>query len=196
MKKTIIFDLNGVFIISPRLSDRFEKDFGVKIEDFLPALSGIMDQVRKPNAVNIYSLWKPYLKRWNISLTEAEFLDYWFNAEKENKELVDLARKLKEKGYKLVIMSNNFCERAKYYAKNFKFLDEIFEKVYYSWQTGFVKPDIRAFQLIFSDLNLKPSECLYFDDSEKNVVMANSLGIEAYIYRQESVEYLRTLLGK
>lgn len=48
--KAAIFDLNGIFLQSPKLSDRFEKDFGVATSVFLPKLSEIMDRVRQPNA--------------------------------------------------------------------------------------------------------------------------------------------------
>lgn len=194
MSKTIIFDLNGVFIVTPRLSDRFLNDFGVSIDEFMPVLQEIMDKVRRPNAVSMYSLWQPYLKKWGIGFSETEFLDYWFSAEvKANEELVEIARKLQNKGHKLIIMSNNFRERAEYYAKTFKFLDELFEKVYYSWQTGFVKPDVRAFKQIFDDFKLQPSDCIYFDDSEKNVQLAKSLGIESYIFDDTAIKYLHEL---
>lgn len=195
MTKAIIFDLNGVFIVSPRLSDRFEEDFDIPSNEFLPILQGIMDKVRQPKATNIYNLWQPYLKKWKIGFSEADFLDYWFSAEKENAELVDLARKLKRKGYKLIVMSNNFRERAKYYSQNFKFLDELFDKVYYSWQTGLIKPDIRAFETIFNDFHLKPTDCLYFDDSEKNVQLANSIGVESYVFDDSSADFIRLLVG-
>lgn len=193
-KKAIIFDLNGVFIISPRLSDRFEKDFNISSDEFLPVLQKIMDKVRQPNAVSIYSLWQPYFEKWQISFSETDFLNYWFNAEKENTKLVDLANKLKDKGYKLIIMSNNFRERAEYYSKNFKFLNELFDDIYYSWQTGLVKPDVRTFDLILKDHSLKSADCLYFDDSEKNVQLANSIGIKSYIFDDSSVDFLRLLV--
>lgn len=197
MNKTIIFDLNGVFIVTPRLSDRFLNDFGVPIDEFMPALQEIMDKVRRPNAVSSYSLWAPYLKKWGISFSESEFLDYWFSGElKENADLVNIARELKSQGYKLIIMSNNFRERAEYYTKHFKFMSELFEKVYYSWQTGFVKPDVRAFQQIFTDFNLQPSDCIYFDDSDKNIQLAESLGVQSYIFNENAIEYLRKSVGQ
>lgn len=182
MIKAIIFDLNGVFIQSERLSDRFNKDYHVKTEDFLPVLSEIMAKVRQPNAGNLYEYWKPYLEKWNVNLSEPQFYNYWFSAETENIELVDLAKELKGKGIKLIILSNNFKERTKYYLKTFPDLFALFDRVYFSWQTGFVKPNPRAFDLLLSENNLKPEECLYFDDGEKNVELGNSLGIKSYIF--------------
>jgi len=182
MIKAIIFDLNGVFIQSERLSDRFSKDYNVKTEDFLPVLSEIMAKVRQPNAGNLFKYWKPYLDQWHANLSESQFYDYWFNAETENKDLVGLAAELKGKGIKIIILSNNFKERTNYYLQTFPDLFKMFDRVYFSWQTGFVKPDPRAFDLLFSENSLKPEECLYSDDGEKNAELGNSLGIKSYIF--------------
>ncbi len=182
MFKAVIFDLNGVFIQSPYLSDRFKNDFGVENEEFIPALKEIMDKVRLPNAGNCYGHWKPYLDKWNIELSEDEFYKYWFEAEKEVPEMIELAKELKGKGVKLFILSNNFVERAKYYKKNFPFLDEIFDRVYYSWQTGFRKPEKEAYLNILKENNLDPEDCFYFDDSQKNIEVAKSLGITGAIF--------------
>jgi FMN phosphatase YigB (HAD superfamily) len=102
MIKATIFDLNGIFLQSPKLSDRFEKDFGVPVATFLPKLSEIMD------------------------------------------------------------------------------------KVYFSWQTGFVKPDSQAWELVLKENDLKPEDCVYFDDQEKNLKAAESVGIKSFIFTNEA----------
>jgi HAD superfamily hydrolase (TIGR01509 family) len=196
MIKAIIFDLNGVFIQSPKLSDRFYNNFGVQLEIFMPALKEIMGTVRRPNAKSAFSYWKPYLEKWNVNLSEKEFFDFWFIAEKENPEMIELSKKLKEQGIKIFILSNNFTERTKYYDENLPFLKEVFEKVYYSWQTGFVKPDINAFQNLLTENGLSPEECVYFDDSEKNIIIADSIGIKGFIFKdaKETQGILKKLL--
>lgn len=182
MPKAIIFDLNGIFIQSPKLSDRFRDDFGVSNNEFLPALKEIMDKVRRPNAQPAFTLWRPYLEKWGVKLAEKEFLDFWFSAEKANTEMLTLAKNLKQQGIKLFILSNNFAERAKFYDETFPWFKELFEKVYYSWQTGFIKPDPRCWQNLLAENNLKPADYVYFDDSSTNVEIANDLGIKAYLF--------------
>ncbi|MEK7613135.1 MAG: HAD family phosphatase [Patescibacteria group bacterium] len=182
MKKAVIFDLNGVFVVGPMLSERFADEKGVAIEKFLPVLKEILPKIQMPGAESAYSYWKPYLDSWGISMNEEEFLNFWFTAEKENAPMLELAKELKQKGLKLFIMSNNLKERTAYYDANFEFFKGLFNKIYYSWQTGFFKPDSRAYQLILQENNLQPEECIYFDDSEKNVAAANALGIESYVF--------------
>ena len=181
MIKAVIFDLNGVFVQSPNLSDRFKEKFGVPVEIFLPALKEIMVKVRMPNAGDAFAYWRPYLEKWDVDLTEKEFFDFWFSTEKEVPELIELAKEVKQKGFKIFVLSNNFSERADYYKRNFSFLD-IFDKIYYSWQTGFVKPSSKAFENLLGENNLLPAECLYFDNSEENIKVANALGINAHLF--------------
>lgn len=193
MIKAIIFDLNGVFIKSPKLSDRFRDELGVSEAEFMPALKEIMAKVRTPNAGSSYQYWKPYLDKWNLNLNEQEFLNFWFSAEKEVPEMTALAKELKAKGFKIFILSNNFIERAAYYYENFPILREISDKIYYSWQTGFVKPNKEAYLKVLTENNLKPEECLYFDDVQTNIDVANALGIKAYIF--EGADKIKSVIS-
>ena len=99
---------------------------------------------------------------------------------------------LKDKGLRLFILSNNFEERASYYNDHFPFLQELFDNVYYSWQTGFKKPDPKCFERIFQETGLLPQECIFFDDSERNIEVAQGLGMKAYLF--STLEEMKNIL--
>jgi len=185
MLKAVIFDLNGIFLQSPKLSDRFEKDFGVPTSIFLPKLSEIMDRVRKPGAEKAFAYWEPALKEWKVNLSELEFWDYWFKAEIQSEKMISFARDLRNKGVKVFVLSNNFKERAEYYG-HYPWIHDAVDKVYFSWQTGFVKPDPIAWQSLLTENNLKPEDCVYFDDQEKNLKAAESVGIKSFMFTDEN----------
>ncbi|MBS4996045.1 MAG: HAD-IA family hydrolase [Roseburia sp.] len=42
--------------------------------------------------------------------------------------------------------------------------------IWVSCERGLIKPDRRAFEDMFSMFNLKPQECFFIDDTEKNVI--------------------------
>ena len=151
-----------------------------------------MAKIRLPNAGDAYLYWKPYLDKWSVDLSEEEFFNYWFKAEKEAPEMIAIARELKNKGIKIFILSNNFIERAAYYRHNFQFIQEISEKIYYSWETGFIKPNIEAYKKILLDNNLAPEDCVYFDDAKENIEAAANLGIKSYLF--EDAEGARKIL--
>lgn len=184
MIKAVIFDLNGIFIQSPKLSDRFEKDFGISADRFLPKLSEIMDKTRQPNAGSSFQYWKPVLEEWDIKMSEQEFWDYWFKVEKVSEEMVNFAKELKTKDIKVFILSNNFKERAEYYG-HYPWIHEVIDKAYFSWESGLVKPNPEAWQLILAENNLKAEECIYFDDQEKNTKASESIGIKAFEFINE-----------
>ncbi|KKU29087.1 MAG: Phosphatase YihX [Candidatus Amesbacteria bacterium GW2011_GWA2_47_11b] len=179
MYKTVIFDLNGVFLQSEPLSKRFEEKFGVTKDQFLPALKEIMAVVRKPNAPAAFTLWKPYLDQWQVSLSEQQFFDFWFSGEYLVPELVEYAQELKNGGVKVFLLSNNFKERTEFYRKNFPQIFQCVDKAYFSWESGFVKPSVESLQLVLSENSLRSEECIYFDDSDDNIKVAQSLGITA-----------------
>jgi HAD superfamily hydrolase (TIGR01509 family) len=178
----LIFDLNGVFIQGPLLSDRFQHDFRVPPSEFLPVLSQIMADARRPGAHDMYSYWQPHFARWNVPLSREAFYDYWFTAEKENPEMIEYARSLKATGSQLFILSNNFAERATYYEQQFPFLRELFTDIHYSWQTGFVKPDEQCFTNLLAKHNLRAENCFYFDDVQKNIDSAKRMGLRAHLF--------------
>jgi HAD superfamily hydrolase (TIGR01509 family) len=128
-----------------------------------------------------------------VQLDESELAEYWFSAETENAEMVAVVRELKARGVRLYILSNNLRERGTYYDSHFPFLNELFEKCYFSWKTGFIKPDVRAFTLLLSENDLEPADCAYFDDSKENVEVATSLGITSHVY--ESPQQVRNLVA-
>lgn len=179
MYKAVIFDLNGVFLQGRYLSERFRERYHVAEDEFMAALKDVMGQVRKPNAPAAISLWKHYFKKWRLDLSETEFFDFWFLGERLVPELVDYASQLRDKGVRVFILSNNFKERTEYYRKNFPQIFSCVDKAYFSWETGFVKPSVEALNLVLSENNLQPSDCIYFDDSGENLRVAESMGIKA-----------------
>ncbi|MFA6301409.1 MAG: HAD family phosphatase [Candidatus Paceibacterota bacterium] len=191
MIKAVIFDLNGIFIQSPKLSDRFEKDFKIPVSEFLSRLSDILSKVRQPGAGPAFLFWRPVLEKWGVSLSEQEFWDYWFKTEISSEKMINFAKSLREKGVKVFILSNNFKERSEYY-EHYPWIHEVVDKVYFSWQTGFRKPDKRAWELVLSENNLKPEDCIYFDDQQKNLDSAEGLGIKSFLFTNE-IELEKTI---
>ena len=112
-----------------------------------------------------------------------QWRDYWFSHEQLVGEMIAVAQEEKEKGIKIIILSNNFRERTAYYDEKFPVLRTLADKIYYSWETGFVKPSKEAVGLVLKDFPYTPQEFLYFDDSEENIAIAQELGIRAHLFK-------------
>lgn len=183
MVKAVILDLNGVFLESEYLSKRMNARYGVPVEAFVAALKEVMAVARGPGCEDSFVLWKPHLVKLGLEIAREEFFDFWFSGEKPVPEVLEYVRQLRSRGIKVLILSNNFKERTEYYRTHFPEIFENVDKVYFSWETGFVKPDPKAYQNILDEHSLKPEEVIYFDDSEENIEVAKSLGLHAYRYQ-------------
>ncbi len=98
-----------------------------------------------------------------------------------NPEMEQLILELKNHGYKLYLMSNVSFLYKKFlpYIKSISYMDGI----WVSCERGLIKPDRRAFEDMFSMFNLKPQECFFIDDTEKNILAARECGMDGFVYR-------------
>ncbi len=98
-----------------------------------------------------------------------------------NPEMEQLILELKNHGYKLYLMSNVSFLYKKFfsYIKSISYMDGI----WVSCERGLIKPDRWAFEDMFSMFNLKPQECFFIDDTEKNILAARECGMDGFIYR-------------
>jgi epoxide hydrolase-like predicted phosphatase len=62
---------------------------------------------------------------------------------------------------------------------------QLFDEVMLSYQVGMVKPDPAMYQMIANRLGVLPADCVFVDDSERYVVAAADLGMQA-IYHQDT----------
>ena len=56
-----------------------------------------------------------------------------------------------------------------------------FDHVFLSYQTGLIKPDHDAFELVVKTFDCRPDEVLFFDDSLMNVEAASDYGLQAVL---------------
>lgn len=95
---------------------------------------------------------------------------------------------LKKRGYKLYLLSN-ITKESYFYINDLINIDEFFDGGIYSYQVNLVKPDSNIYNLLINKFNLNKDETIFFDDKEKNVVMAKEVGIKAYVFNSiEDIE--------
>lgn len=54
--------------------------------------------------------------------------------------------------------------------------------MFFSNEIGHTKSERESFQMILTQLDVKPNECLFIDDKEKPIATARSLGIESILF--------------
>lgn len=61
-------------------------------------------------------------------------------------------------------------------------LDDAFDHVFCSWHLGVAKPEAAVYWRVCESMDVEPSEVVFFDDSEPNVVGARSVGMTAEVF--------------
>ncbi|MBT4604683.1 HAD-IA family hydrolase [archaeon] len=87
----------------------------------------------------------------------------------------ELARRLSSK-YEVVIASNQMKFKTDYIQANYNL--NFFRKLFFSSEIGCQKPGREFFDKVLMELGADASDCIFIDDSLKNVEMAKSLGIQ------------------
>ena len=105
----------------------------------------------------------------------------FFINEAEDKAMTEIVRELKERGVMLILLSNIYIWDSEHFKNKFSFL-KLFDKLYFSSDTGLAKPDPKAYEIVLKENNLAPEEVVYFDDSRSNVAAAQALGIESHLF--------------
>jgi 2-haloacid dehalogenase len=106
---------------------------------------------------------------------------------------VALLAELKDAGYELHALTNWSCETFPIARRRFPFL-LWFETILVSGEECLIKPDPRIFELLLERIGRTPAECLYIDDSARNVAAAAALGFDAIAFR--SAPELRVALAR
>lgn len=96
----------------------------------------------------------------------------------KREDVWEKVHKLKEKGYKIYILSNYSENLFTKHTSDAPFI-ELADGVVVSYQIHLTKPDERIYRYLLDKYNLKAEECLFFDDRQENTEGAIKLGINA-----------------
>lgn len=115
---------------------------------------------------------------------------------KINSTVMNFVKECKDLGYRLVIASN--ASKGSFEWRNRRYnLMNIFDGRIISSDIGFRKPSEDFFQYMIKVLGFEPNEILFIDDSDKNIEVAQGLGIQSVKYENEkSLEKIREFLHK
>ena len=181
MIKNIIFDLGNIIInynqdkiINNFTIDEDEKIF-IKEKIFKSPEWKLLDLGQITNNDAIEKIQKrndiKYNKLINI------FLHEWYKTQPINEDIVEIAKKLKERNYNIYVLSNMAKETYEYF-KNIDFF-KVCNGIVISSHENVKKPDERIFNTLLTRYKLNPKECLFIDDDDTNrsYEAANKIGI-------------------
>ena len=189
MITTIIFDLSEVLIsgligIEKKLAPAVnlsEGDFlkSLRTDSFKELMKGKISEDEYLEDIFKKNNWKADKE------SDRKVIRKNFHNEVEG--MIKLIEELNKK-YKLVLLSDHAVEWIDYVDKIHPFLN-LFDKKYYSFQSGEIKREKFAFELLLKENNLQASECLFIDDSKTNIKVAEEVGF--YVLLFKGIEQLK-----
>ena len=178
MKKTVVFDLGGVLIDwDPRhlyrklIPDESEMDFFLA-EICSPEWNAQMDRGEKfqeavDELAEVYPKYskqiQAYYSRWEEMIIGPV------------QGTVKVLERLRGAGYPLAALSNWSAETFPKVANRFPLLS-LFDTLVISGEVGLIKPDPEIYHYLLRKINREAKDCIFIDDSESNVRMAEELG--------------------
>lgn len=116
-----------------------------------------------------------FVEEWRLELGAAEFMASFANWPKGLYDgAAKLVRDLRAR-HRVACLTNT---NALHWAR-FPELPELFDAIFASHLTGFLKPDPEAFEHAIQELDVQPDAVYFFDDLLQNVEAARKVGIRA-----------------
>ena len=187
MIRNIVFDLGGVImtICQDEAIKRF-KSIGLKnVENYLNPYTqtDIFGDIEegKISAEQFRAKLSELIGK-EVTYEECKFAWLGYRQDVPLRNL-DILRKLKAQGYKLILLSNTNPFMMSWglsgeFDGNGNSLESYFDSLYLSYKLGVMKPNKKIFQYIIDNEKIQPSESLFIDDGERNINAARLLGFK------------------
>jgi len=113
-------------------------------------------------------------------------MDSWFSI---NIEVVDIIIRLKQEGYRLLMLSNmNWEGKARMFgsARVAQERDWIaaFDEILLSCDLGLVKPEPEIYSVCLERARAEPECCLFIDDMPANIAAAQATGMQTILFKE------------
>lgn len=187
---TIIFDMYGVII---------EESKG----NFIPYTYNHFDESEYERITRQFRVEKLFGKAGNGELSSDEFLsllgfadtefhmrDYIENHLTLDAGFISFAERFSGH-YEFVLLSNDVSEWSAYITE-FHGLDKYFKHKIVSGDVKCRKPERKIYELALERIGKKPEECLFVDNTAKNLLVAQELGIAAVLFDRDKEAYSGT----
>lgn len=181
--KWIFFDFDGVITLdksgSVTTCNYLSQYIKNKTFDEILEVYRIWHQDMLVGKVSHKEIWKDFCLKLEIDLNY-EILEKAFLETPINQEIINLAKSLKQ-NYKIGIITDNSFERLKLISKNQRFSD-VFDLVIVSGAIGSKKNNEEIFKATLEKSTARAKECIFIDNSEKNLIVPNAIGFKTIFY--------------
>lgn len=185
--KNIIFDLGNV-IFNGKAADVINILSRTENEKMLIKQRYILDHYKEYDMglVSLKEILDNIDLPFELLAEEYDILLHYYEYRKLNEDVLDLAKKLKENGYKVFILSDNCHEVFEFITTSDKFC--FFDGNVVSSEYHKTKPNKEIYEIFLEKYNLLPEESFFIDDSKENIEGALKVGIKGHVFEYEKYQ--------
>lgn len=181
MIKLFIFDIGDVLLIGCRRLRDMANELGIEQSEFLEDYK-LWNAALMEGFVSVDDYYSHIENKFSKKVRSNLFLDNYNPT--INEPLLALIKKLKDRGYRVVLGSNTFkC----YDEWNIKYIPDfysLFDAKYFSNEIHRRKPEESFFRYILSEEEVTAENAVFIDDREENVKAAENLGLHSILYSE------------
>lgn len=180
--KVMLFDADGVTLKRQveYFSQRFAREHGAPLDE-VTAFFKEKFRTSQLGKADLKLELEPLLPVWGWHKGADAFLEYWFSTDAPDREVLEKVAEFRAQDIACYLVTDQEKYRAAY-IRNVLGFSKLFDDCFFSCELGFSKEQPEFFSKVLERMNLSASEALYWDDDQKNIDAAKSIGIDARFY--------------
>lgn len=150
---------------------------------------------------NRETFWRAIMNHFDLretaEINPAALSQAYLNSYEIYPEVLEMAKKLKQKGYLIALLSNLTPEMREHIRPLHRTAD-YFQPEMYSCDANVaeIKPNAAPYLLLLEQIKMAPTNCLFIDNTKKNLIPAVKLGMQTIFFEspEQFLEEIKTLL--
>lgn len=177
---TVVFDCGEVVFTGFRgMNEVLNREFGCELQGKDLDTPEMLAYYRGELSEDVY--WRSQIERFGWKTTAERLKTLVRENFKEVPGTRALITEVRSRGFRTGVLSIHGREWVSHLDQRYRF-NWLFDRLFYSYATGKLKPDPAAFMEVAEAFGIAPEECLYVDDYEINTKAAKSLGFETHLF--------------
>lgn len=186
MIKAVLFDFDGVLTLdatgSKSIGNYISKVLGIDQQLFL-------NEYYKYNKDLLYGvnthtdIWDELCVALNRDISIDVLYDSFISTPIDF-DMLEIVKNLKESGYLIGMITDNKKDRIDMVSKHNDF-DSLFDCITISADVGSGKKEKLIFESTFKCLNVEPSECIFIDNKDSNLIVPDNMGVKTILFNHD-----------
>lgn len=146
-------------------------------------------------AIQMLHYSRMYRFEWDLKWFPEDWAENYGACYSLNSKGLELAKKAKDKGFSISILSNLAIFHKKGVEGRFPGFFENYDNLFFSFELGVAKPDRGIYEKVCAELGASAEQCLFLDDKPENIEGAKAFGMKGIVFEEGNFGAIEEVLG-